>query len=351
MKTKIIYISGNETFEMADIRAAFDEVRNALGLDNDTVLFGVPVDADDALANVAVTKNTVDTPAPVVTDNAEMDAPDIKIPETPVVPTVSEKPRKSRTRNVAPATDKIVDTPVPTTDGTTSQTDEKVIPILSILGAKNPTAAPAPTADDVIDAPAADEFIDTPAADEFIDAPIVDDVDTVITEQEIIDEPIVDVTIEEHPTIVTEIVETEIKIEEILDDEMPVSVTEKTLEHLFESIAPLGEDTPHSHITAPMDDSPEITDDFDVATTVEDDADATLEQLAAEFAENQDKIIAEPKPENHGKIGKLKNILPFKKARRDDNGLMGDLFGWAGVAANDEDFAIPGFFTNAAGKK
>ena len=83
----------------------------------------------------------------------------------------------------------------------------------------------------------------------------------------------------------------------------------------------------------------------------EDDTDATLEQLAAEFAENQDKIPAQPKIENHSKIGKLKNILPFKKAKRDDSGLMGDLFGWAGVAANDDDFAIPGFFTNAASKK
>ena len=51
MKTKIIYISGNEVFDMADIRAAFEEVRMALNLDKTTVLFGVPVDEDDALAN------------------------------------------------------------------------------------------------------------------------------------------------------------------------------------------------------------------------------------------------------------------------------------------------------------
>ncbi len=44
MKTKIIYISGNEIFDMADIRAAFDEVRTALNLGGDTVLFGVPVE-------------------------------------------------------------------------------------------------------------------------------------------------------------------------------------------------------------------------------------------------------------------------------------------------------------------
>ena len=49
MKTKIIYISGNELFDIADIRAAFEEVRAALSLDNDTILFGVPVDKEDAL--------------------------------------------------------------------------------------------------------------------------------------------------------------------------------------------------------------------------------------------------------------------------------------------------------------
>ena len=29
---------------------------------------------------------------------------------------------------------------------------------------------------------------------------------------------------------------------------------------------------------------------------------------------------------------------------------MGDLFGWAGVAANDEEFAIPEFFPTAVKK-
>ena len=81
------------------------------------------------------------------------------------------------------------------------------------------------------------------------------------------------------------------------------------------------------------------------------DTDATLAQLANEFAAAQDKIVSIEKPESQGKIGKLKNILPFKKAKRDDSSLMGDLFGWAGIAANDEDFSIPGFFTNAASKK
>ena len=73
--------------------------------------------------------------------------------------------------------------------------------------------------------------------------------------------------------------------------------------------------------------------------------------MASEFAENQDKIVTPQKSQPQGKIGKLKNILPFKKAKRDDNGIMGDLFGWAGIAANDDDFTIPGFFANAAKKQ
>ena len=78
--------------------------------------------------------------------------------------------------------------------------------------------------------------------------------------------------------------------------------------------------------------------------------DATLEQLATELAETQDKISLGGKSSSRSKIGKLRNILPFKQSKHKDQGL-GDLFGWAGVAANDEDFSVPGFFTNAASKK
>ena len=56
--TKIIYISGNETFEMTQIRAAFEEVRETLGLDKDTILFGVPVDCDSALEDIKTSENT-----------------------------------------------------------------------------------------------------------------------------------------------------------------------------------------------------------------------------------------------------------------------------------------------------
>lgn len=70
MKTKIIYISGNEVFNMADIRAAFEEVRNTLGLGTDTIMFGVPVDNDDAFNNAEPTQPQ--QPAPISDDTDTM---------------------------------------------------------------------------------------------------------------------------------------------------------------------------------------------------------------------------------------------------------------------------------------
>ena len=90
--------------------------------------------------------------------------------------------------------------------------------------------------------------------------------------------------------------------------------------------------------------------DIDDASDPADETDATLARLATEFAASED-MLPPAQPVQAGKIGKLKNILPFKKAKREDTGLMGDLFGWAGIAANDDDFSIPGFFTGAASKK
>ena len=75
--------------------------------------------------------------------------------------------------------------------------------------------------------------------------------------------------------------------------------------------------------------------------------DATLEQLATEYVKNQDKITTESKNASRSKISTLRNILPFKplkqKAQKDYN--SGDLFSWGGIAANDEEFSVPGFFT------
>jgi len=131
-------------------------------------------------------------------------------------------------------------------------------------------------------------------------------------------------------------------IDDILDDEMPVATTEQTLEELLEKMTPLREDV---HLET-SDDEPS-----DSISETKSADDATLENLASEFAKVQDTIPAPKKTSERGKISKLKNILPFKKIKRDDSGLMGDLFGWAGIAANDDDFSMPGFFAGVASKK
>ena len=298
MKTKIIYISGNETFEMTQIRAAFEEVRETLGLDKDTVLFGVPVDCDSALEDIKTSDNTItDIAEPVITE--EISAPEIAPVETPQI------------------TEIVTDEPEDTTA-------ENIVPILSVLATNDDDVLPetVPVASVEISEP---ESIETIADDT---EPVTADVEPE-TDTEIIDN-----------------VET-VTVTEITDTEIPESPMEKTLEELLESMTPLREDvTPHENIETVA-----VIDDADVMQS--DETDATLAQLATEFVQNEDKIPSAPKTETSGKIGKLKNILPlpFKKVKRDDSGIMGDLFGWAGVAANDEDFSIPGFFTQAASKK
>lgn len=371
MKTKIIYISGNEVFEMADIRAAFDEVRAALDLGSDTVLFGVPVDNDDALARPAepvAEPVVVPVAEPVAESVAEPVAaaratePETTIVSEPVatepvatepvvdVPEIIEKPkRKTRGRPakapkaVAPDQDDVV---APT--DVTSDQAAPVVPVASILSVlkskPDDDVAPAPVAPDVPDenVPAITDTADT------IDAPDVAPVAETVTVAESVTEiaPVVD------DAPISDV--TDDTIADMISDDAPDAPVEKTLEQLLESMTPLCEDRndPATCINPDeIHDEISMPDDAPVITDTDADTDATLEQLATEFAENQDKIPAAQKNEGRGKIGKLKNILPFKKARRDDTGLMGDLFGWAGIAANDDDFSMPGFFTGVASKK
>jgi hypothetical protein len=44
MRTKLVYISGGGAFAPSEIKAALDEIRQNLGLEDDIVLFGLPVD-------------------------------------------------------------------------------------------------------------------------------------------------------------------------------------------------------------------------------------------------------------------------------------------------------------------
>ena len=366
MKTKIIYISGSEVFDMRDIRAAFDQVRSALQLGTDTVLFGVPVDKTDALSenadiipSVPVTQieATQDAPEtapeiiePIVIDKTPDEASDAIIESVSTAEVITPKKTRGRPKSVKKAESKpIIDETLPeASDTQKTESQEKVVSILSVLTAKN----------DAVDMPDADTetVIATPDIPEIVAdaAPITE----IAPEIDIIDDTPIDIdTIDitdttQEISVIDDDASQTVSIDDMITDDAPIAPQEKTLEQLLESMAPLREDLEHEqHIDAPdsvdeftPDDTPDVTD-----TSTDDDA--TLEQLATEFAENQDKIEPSVKTENHGKIGKLKNILPFKKARRDDAGLMGDLFGWAGIAANDEDFAIPGFFTNAASKK
>ena len=293
LKTKIMYISGHETFEMTQIRAAFEEVRETLGLDKDTVLFGVPVDCDSALEDIKTSENTItDIAEPVITE--EISAPEIAPVETPQI------------------TEIVTDEPEDTTDD--------VVPILSVLATNDDDVLPETV-------PVASVEISEPES-------IADDTEPVTADVE-----------PETDTEIIDNVET-VTVTEITDTEIPESPMEKTLEELLESMTPLREDV---IIPDVADTTSDVDESADILSP--DETDATLAQLATEFVQNEDKIPVAPKSETSGKIGKFKNILPFKKAKREDSGLMGDLFGWAGVAANDEDFSIPGFFTQAASKK
>ncbi len=300
MKTKIIYISGGELFEMAQIRAAFEEVKSTLGLGQDTILFGVPVDCDSAIEEITDTTPEIATVPPQIVSEIISDISDTEIPQTPDI-------TESATDDAPVLSDSDVETPV--------------VPILSVL--------------------AADDSVNN-ASDEQPADVVADVVTDVVadTEPEIIPESVLESIVDTDDVV--SVTTASLDEDDIADNDVPDAPMEKTLEQLLESMTPLREDvTPHVDVASAEPDVPEMP------IINSDNTDATLAQLASEFALNEDKIPSATKSETSGKIGKLKNILPFKKAKREDNSLMGDLFGWAGIAANDEDFSIPGFFTPA----
>jgi len=299
MKTKIIYISGNEVFDIADIRSAFEEVRNALNLDKTTVLFGVPVDTDDAGFATQTPQSE-----PTTNDQEIIAEPEIIEEQTPENESVEEQPIKKRGRPRKEIHEEIIAANPQETNAETPETpektDEAVVPILSVL-----------SNDD-------DEIIDN-APDKTIE-----------------------IIAEISPQIPTEDQEVSVEITTAQITETP-DESEADLEKLLSAMTPLEEDTTGEQPTSGI-----AKEDEDASVDIS--VDETLEKLATEFIENQDKIAEESKSSSRSKIGKLRSILPFKQSKHKDQGL-GDLFGWAGAAANDEDFSVPGFFTNAAGKK
>ena len=285
MKKKIVYISGAEIFDVADVRGALDEVRELLKLDRDTILFGVPVDTDAMVSEQETTDSneeiTTRTIGEIPNANIDDTEPEFiaeteqsNIPQDTVEPEITDIEKKS-------------------------DEDTTVVPILSVLAAK--------TDDSVVEP-------------EMIDG--------VFESNESVDNIKSDLMSDEIDTMKEDIVGT-------LDEDVPESKVEKTLEELLETMAPLREDI---HV--------EAKDTLDTNVNI-DETDITLENLAGEFAQAEEEMPVKKKSTERGKIGKLKNILPFTKKKRDDSGLMGDLFGWAGIAANDEDFSMPGFFANA----
>lgn len=304
MKTKIIYISGNEIFKIEDIRAAFEEVRNALNLDKTTVLFGVPVDNEDT----GLATNVAENEPEIIESVVEETEPEIETTKEVIIEPVLETKeeieseieqpvkKRGRPRKEAKAEEDVEEI----VEETESVKEEKIVPILSVLETHEEVV--------VDEAPVAEEE-SIEIIPEFSDEEPEETVDTVKPETEEID-----------------------------DDDDGVK-----LEKLLSAMTPLEEDSLEEPFAG--------KEREETVTETSDIFDATLEQLATEFIETQDKIAAESKSSTRSKIGKLRNILPFKQSKHKDNSGLGDLFGWAGMAANDEDFSVPGFFTSAASKK
>ncbi|MFA7188368.1 MAG: hypothetical protein WC137_02760 [Alphaproteobacteria bacterium] len=252
MKTKIIYISGGENLDRLTIKAAFDEVRQTLGLGDDTLLFGVPLE-DEATQQAATEQSESVETATEIQESAE--------------------------------------------DTEQTPESERVIPILSVLsgGKTEPVEE------------VAEEIAEEAAEEEA---------------EEIVEETVQIVSISD--------------FEDALEEDLPQAEQRipQTIEEIFENLTPLPEE---KIIETPRMLNEEASDDKYL------DDDATLAMLAAEFVETEKE-----KPASAGgrssKIGKLKNILPFKKAKKDESGMLNDLFGWAGIAANEDDAGPSGFF-------
>lgn len=95
----------------------------------------------------------------------------------------------------------------------------------------------------------------------------------------------------------------------------PDADDEDDLDKLIRGIKPLAEEQP-----------------LDLSMPASDDK--VLEKLAGEYL---DQNFPQADPVKKSGPGKLKSILPFKKKNKNSEpGLVQDLFGWAGLAANDD---------------
>lgn len=127
-------------------------------------------------------------------------------------------------------------------------------------------------------------------------------------------------------------------LSDALSEDLPIAEQKapQTIEEIFENLTPLPEEKiiETSRLTIS-----EISCDENITD------DATLTMLATEFVETQN-VQPESENERSSRIKKLKNILPFKKAKKEESSVLNDLFGWAGIAANEDDAGPSGFFAS-----
>jgi len=338
VKTKIIYISGGDAFPPAEVKGAMDTIRGMLKLDLDTILFGVPVDTDDIRAGVVsetlefsgVNANIPEYVAADVAHDAEK-VQRVKIEDaaqkSAEIPTISTTPARVRkSRKIKADT---VDA------GTTeSEKTKPTPPILSVIGGIREESI-------VPEAPAVEPATIAPAPgsprEQSSRGVAQAGVTTTILELDADDAP--------------NGIEPKTSLYDFADaDDDATDAEIKSIEDIFEGLSPIAEDRPVNLNQYDEDDAKTERESAN-AVTADAEIDATLSRLAAEFATAQTKEIGAPAPRSPegakgGRIGKLKNILPFKKKDKADGGLMSDLFGWAGIAANDDggDFEMPEFF-------
>lgn len=318
MKRKIIYISGAETFNVAEVRTAFEEVRSALNLDKDVLLFGVPVDDFEA----AITAQDESLTDSVITSEPEFVAPVIQQESIVSEEKDTTKPKAKKAKVAKKEEVKVESVASETQNTEVTEQQEKVVPILSVLATNQKEV----------------ENIPQEKIKDFVEEePAID-----VVQEEIIDIVANDDEVQKQEELADDV------SAEMLNDDMPSNSTEKTLEELLETMTPLREDVNQEQHVETVEE-PEVTED--VLETEEDDTDDILKKLASEYAEKQDEL---PRKKNTSRgIQRLKSVLPlpFSRQKKEDPGIMGDLFGWAGIAANDEEFTMPGFFTGVASKK
>ena len=260
MKTKIIYISGNELFDMREIRNAFEEVRQTLGLDKNTILFGVPVDNDNALAQpTEQAKDAVmQVTEPIKKDeiNTTADTYEIIKPAIPEEPVIQDIPQTKKVRKSQKKKEEIViaEPEVEIATETVVQEEEvaTVIPIISVLSVNDnePATTEAVEESQIIE--------ETEEIKEI--APVIEiKEENVISVDTIVEADVPDVVQDEND-VAQRVSIDEVGVENYqVAEEIPM---EKTLEHLLESMAPLGEDIEDKVETNDTDDDdPTYPDD------------------------------------------------------------------------------------------